>query len=127
MSRDQSAEPDYLKVAAAHGISLTATETRLLTYGDSLRHGIDQQHAYLLARALQPLGCPACGGPTCYRAAIAAPAGETPASASPDPQLACPRCGARLLHHIGLLNGVEWFTLVPGQVIKTGEGPVAGA
>jgi hypothetical protein len=100
-----------------YGITFTDRERMLLTTGNDLLTVLDQQSKYVLARAVEPIPCPGCGVLTCRRAACTLPWDDT--TAIPDDAYACrfPSCGAKLIWHLGLIGGDQWFTLAPGQTV----------
>jgi len=117
MTRTELPTPPEVK--DAYGIDLDQADLDLLEQvpaGDPYF----RQRRHVLLYALQPIACPACLRPTCRRACAQVWEDN---KATPDDAYACHRCGARLVYHMGLIAGQQWFTLQPGQTITAGEVP----
>jgi hypothetical protein len=102
-----------------YAITLSDGEWTLLQTPDPLLGHRDSQRLYILAMALQPSRCPACGYILCQRSACTQ--AWNPDTSTPDDAYACPNCKAGLTWHLGMIGGAQWFSLTATE--PQGRGP----
>lgn len=109
---------EVAEVAAAESyyeITFTEEECRILTTDAALLDPLDRQRQYLLALALAGMKCPACLYVTCRRAAATDGLPFGTSAPTPDDAYACQRCGTRLVYHVALIGGEQFFTIHPSE------------